>query len=382
MSLIQQGLDKGLICFDEGQKYITYVCQNKRRNWSSPEEKVQAEAFLKLVLLYGYPPEQIEQFVSVKIGSDTREADIVVYSSPEHSSARIVVECKKADISEREFGQAVAQAFSYAATGTVRAKYFWVTSGIKDACFEIPEEEPRQYLSVPDIPQNGASRLARFKYAKDGGTVNGQRLFELETVTEDELTRRFRQAHDSLWGGGQLNPSDAFDELDKLIFCKIWDERKPRKPGEPYDFQIIVEERRDAKEKKRRRPSGEPARSCLSASTPCMTKAGGKTRKCSRSLSVCPRRSCAPWSATLKAFISAAPTWTARAGLLKPFWTPFFAAISASISRPVPLSASSLTRCRSRTARWSGHLLRQRRAGLSALRCSICVQAHTVKNNH
>ena len=57
------------------------------------------------------------------------------------------------------------------------------------------------------------------------------------------MTRRFRQAHQSLWAGGELNPSEAFDELDKLIFCKIWDERhKKRKPGEPYDFQIISEE--------------------------------------------------------------------------------------------------------------------------------------------
>ena len=33
---------------------------------------------------------------------------------------------------------------------------------------------------------------------------------------------------------------EAFDELDKLIFCKIWDERKDRKAGTPYDFQIIT----------------------------------------------------------------------------------------------------------------------------------------------
>ena len=44
-------------------------------------------------------------------------------------------------------------------------------------------------------------------------------------------TRRFEQAHQALWGGGELNPSEAFDELDKLIFCKLWDERKLRKPG-------------------------------------------------------------------------------------------------------------------------------------------------------
>ncbi|RLD58239.1 MAG: hypothetical protein DRJ01_12830, partial [Bacteroidetes bacterium] len=35
------------------------------------------------------------------------------------------------------------------------------------------------------------------------------------------------------------NPSVAFDELDKLIFCKIWDEKHPRKNGEPYDFQLF-----------------------------------------------------------------------------------------------------------------------------------------------
>ena len=48
-------------------------------------------------------------------------------------------------------------------------------------------------------------------------------------------------AHQSLWAGGELNPSEAFDELDKLIFCKIWDERHPRKTGDPYQFQIFKE---------------------------------------------------------------------------------------------------------------------------------------------
>lgn len=239
MDLIQKGIDEGFITFEDEQKYITYVHQNKKRNYSNPEEKVQAETFLKLVLIYGYTPEQIKQFASVQIGSDTKEADIIVYN--EDGSAHIVVECKKEEVSELEFEQAIKQAFSYAATGTVRAKYFWVTSKIKNAYFEIPQKEPKQYSSVPDIPQYGVEQLAQYKYAKGGGTLNGQKLFELEVVSESELTRRFKQAHNSLWGGGELNPSEAFDELDKLIFCKIWDERKPRTNGEAYDFQIFKE---------------------------------------------------------------------------------------------------------------------------------------------
>jgi len=250
MNLIQEGLKKGLIKFDDEQKYITYVHQKKRRNYRNPEEQVQAESFLKLVLVYGYAPERIEQFASVKIGSDTREADIIVYNNDEHTSAHIVVECKKEEVSELEFKQAISQAFSYAATGTVRAKYFWVTSNIKDAYFEIPEKEPKKYITVPDVPQFGVSKLAKYKYAKGGGEINGQKLFELEPVEQDELTRRFKQAHNSLWGGGELNPSEAFDELDKLIFCKIWDERIARKKGEAYDFQIFSEASEEKTNKK------------------------------------------------------------------------------------------------------------------------------------
>jgi len=239
MSLIQEGIKKGLISFDDEQKYITYVYQNKKRNYSNPEEKVQAETFLKLILTYGYDQKRIRLFVPVTIGASVKEADIIVYNNDEHTEAHIVIECKKEDISESEFSQAISQAFSYAATGTVRAKYFGVTSRIKDSYFEIPDKEPKKYKSIPGILPFGVTQSASYKYVKGGAFVNGQQLSELEIVTEEDLTRCFKQAHQSLWGGGKLNPSEAFDELDKLIFCKIWDEKKARKAGEPYDFQLF-----------------------------------------------------------------------------------------------------------------------------------------------
>ena len=80
-----------------------------------------------------------------------------------------------------------------------------------------------------------------------------QRFFDLAVIDQSELTRRFKQAHEALWAGGQLNPSEAFDELDKLIFCKIWDERKPRRMGEPYDFQIITVPKEVEKSETKRR---------------------------------------------------------------------------------------------------------------------------------
>ncbi|WP_217481710.1 type I restriction enzyme HsdR N-terminal domain-containing protein [Nostoc sp. TCL240-02] len=253
MSLISQGLAKDLIKFDDEQKYITYVHQKKKRNFEKPEEQVQAETFLKLILIYGYDPKRLRLFVPVTMGSTVKEADIIVYNDDQCLSPHIVVECKKQEISELEFTQAVEQAFSYAVAEG--AKYVWVTSGIKDQYYQVPTERPKERIAITDIPQYGVDKLARYKYAKGGGSSNGQKLFELEIVAEDELTRRFKQAHQSLWGGGELNPSSAFDELDKLIFCKIWDEKKPRKKGSPYDFQLFSisenEEENAAKRKKR-----------------------------------------------------------------------------------------------------------------------------------
>ena len=79
--LIQKGIDKGLIKFDEENKIITYIHQNKKRNYNNPEEQVQAETFLKLIFDYGYSVEQIRHFVAVKMGADTKEADIIVYDN-------------------------------------------------------------------------------------------------------------------------------------------------------------------------------------------------------------------------------------------------------------------------------------------------------------
>jgi len=259
MSLILQGIAQNLIKLDEEKRYITYVHQKKKRNFGNPEERVQAETFLKLILIYRYDQKRIRLFVPVTIGSTTKEADIIVYNDDEHTSAHIVVECKKEDVSESEFTQAVSQAFSYAATGTVRAKYFWVTSNIKDVYSEIPEKEPKKYLAIPDIPQYGVNELPKYKYAKGGGISGKQKLFDLEVVTEDELTRCFKQAHQSLWDGGKLDSVDAFDELDKLIFCKIWDENKARKQGDPYDFQIfsVVPKPKEREEDRLRRENKE-----------------------------------------------------------------------------------------------------------------------------
>jgi type I restriction-modification system DNA methylase subunit len=189
------------------------------------------------------------------MGSETKEADIAVYSDDECEETYILVECKKEDITDQEFNKAVDQAYSYAVAEG--AKYVWTTSRIKNQYYEVPDKKPKSRIEIPDIPQFGINKLAPYKYVKGGISQTDtddtnivaepdpnvkQKFFELQVVSESELTKIFIQSHQALWGGGQRNPSVAFDELDKLIFCKIWDEKHPRKTGEPYDFQIFRDE--------------------------------------------------------------------------------------------------------------------------------------------
>ncbi|HEX7414018.1 MAG TPA: N-6 DNA methylase, partial [Bacteroidia bacterium] len=252
MSLIDTGIEKGLIRFDEDKNFITYIHQNKKRSYNNPEEKVQAETFLTLILNYGYPVNRIKQFVSVQMGSETKEADIIVYSDDDCHETYILIECKKEETTDQQFKIAVDQAYSYCVSEG--GKYVWTTSKIINEYYEVPDRKPKSRISIPDIPQFGSNKLAPYKYVKGGFKQEDaeedkdkvkepdQKFFELEVVSESELTIIFKQAHQALWGGGQRNPSEAFDELDKLIFCKIWDERHPRKVGQPYDFQLFRDE--------------------------------------------------------------------------------------------------------------------------------------------
>ena len=261
MNIIEQGVSQGLISFNEDKSRITYTHQNKSRNYNNPEEKVQAEAFLQLIFTYGYKSERIKMFVPVTMGREIKEADIIVYNDDDCLEPYILVECKKEEVSEAEFSQAIEQAYSYAFALPGDVKYVWVTSKIRQEYFEV-DKTKNSRNRLPDIPQFGVKTVATYKYVYDADYMpqekGKQKFFGLAIIDQSELTRRFKQAHDALWAGGQLNPSEAFDELDKLIFCKIWDERKDRRMGEPYDFQVITEtepkdEKGDSDETKRQK---------------------------------------------------------------------------------------------------------------------------------
>jgi type I restriction enzyme M protein len=241
-SLIKKGLEKGLISFNEDKTRISYKQCTKSCNYKDPEEQVRAEIYLQLVFEYGYLPKRIQLEYVVPRRTPSDFADIVVFDDDLCKKPFIVVECKKQSVTEAEFIQAIEQGFGNA--NSLSASYLWVTTELKSKYYNVKEFPPmeRNLNIIAAIPRFGQKDLSKAKFYKGAVDENGNKAFDLSVVEQNDLTKIFSQAHQALWAGGKRNPSEAFDELDKIIFCKIWDERKYRKKGEPYDFQEFTGE--------------------------------------------------------------------------------------------------------------------------------------------
>lgn len=68
--------------------------------------------------------------------------------------SHILVECKREEVSEPEFFQAINQAYSYAYVLPNNVTFVWITSGLKNEYFEVNKEKSSK-ISQPDISQFG-----------------------------------------------------------------------------------------------------------------------------------------------------------------------------------------------------------------------------------
>lgn len=157
MSLIDRAVRDRYVVINKKKDLLIYLPQGKERKLSNPEEQVELETYVDLIYTYGYPPEKLRVYEKIQIGSSTREADIVVYRDRECKDPLIIVECKKRQISERVFEDAVNQGFSYAAV--TNAEYVWVTSGDRHAMYEVWHD------AIQERERNQLSRLPRHREA-------------------------------------------------------------------------------------------------------------------------------------------------------------------------------------------------------------------------
>ncbi|MEH0153970.1 type I restriction enzyme HsdR N-terminal domain-containing protein [Limibacter armeniacum] len=166
MKRIAKATKDRIIYLNKKNNSVTYLLSGKTRSLNNPEEEVQLDTYLSLVYDYHYPAERISVCQPVKMGSATKEADIIVYADDACNAPYLIVECKKKGVSSNVFEGAVDQGFSYASA--TMAKFIWVTDGDNNAYYEVFPHAigERDENILPDIPSHNSEQKVGYKFRK------------------------------------------------------------------------------------------------------------------------------------------------------------------------------------------------------------------------
>lgn len=232
--IVAKGIELKLL--QKNEHKIRYAGTRSWRTFRSSQDYLLATMFVRLVTEYGYEKGQIQLEESSVDGTP------ILYVE-RGKLDQLYIYVLNDEITSQEY-QEYCRKTNHSLLSKKDVKiYAMYTTPIKAECYQLLPSKSI-IKSVVDIPASYTLKLPTYKYiyqAKEYKRINPQSNYKsLTPVNYETLTRSFKLAHNALWAGGQLNPSEAFDELDKLIFCKIWDERNVRKTGEPYAFQIMT----------------------------------------------------------------------------------------------------------------------------------------------
>lgn len=208
------------------------------------EEYVRQWVLKELVETYGYPKEWFgERLVieeTVRMGSTEKQADISIKNSGRKTY--LFVETKHSGIAKPEFDAAREQLETYL-SATHTATIGMVTDGKRTQVLE-KKIDPNDFNLLPDIPSYDKEKI-RYKSVltreikADAVDEHEKKKTGLKPLTEN-LNSLLFDCHSLIRDIDGLHDDEALDELSKIIFTKIYDERDVcRKPeGTPFRFQI------------------------------------------------------------------------------------------------------------------------------------------------
>lgn len=188
----------------------------------TPEEQVRQSYICRLVNVYGYYLEQMDEELKVNNshrGQGKARADIVIWKSKEdkkkNKAAFIVVECKAETVKIRQ--EDYYQGANYAAWSG--ASFFVTTNEKETKFFRVDKDSmPKDLDEIIDIP--------------NASIINDQKkvdklLSQTKAFSRDEFAKLLQKCHNIIRNNDKLSPEAAFDEISKILFMKIRYERNP-----------------------------------------------------------------------------------------------------------------------------------------------------------
>lgn len=201
------------------------------------EEFVRQWALAQLLTVYKYPKEWLGERIiieePVKMGSTEKEADISIKNVNRRTF--LYIETKKRGVSDDEFKEAERQLETYLAS-THTATIGLVTDGdrIKTLRKKI---DPNDFEYIPDLPGYGLDSRIRTQLVREIPENTDSRTTGLR-ILSDDYERVLFECHSAVRDVDGLHDDEALDEICKIIYTKIYDERQTTKQPEGTAFRF------------------------------------------------------------------------------------------------------------------------------------------------
>ena len=203
------------------------------------EEFVRQWALARLLEVYRYPADWIGERIvieePVKMGSTHKEADISIKNANRRTF--LYIEAKKRGISDDEFMDAERQLETYLAA-THTATIGMVVDGDRAKTLR-KKTDPNYFEYIPDLPSYGLEIKNRVQLVRElPSDIAAERSTGL-SVLDTNYERVLFDCHRAIRDADGLHADEALDEICKVLYAKIFDERTVTKQavGTPFRFQ-------------------------------------------------------------------------------------------------------------------------------------------------
>lgn len=218
------------IKLDSKGKIIDYFDESIRRE-NKPEERVRQKTACMLHKDFCYPIDRIALERSIKIGSETKRADIVIYKSPSDKQANnqggifLIAEIKAPNIKEPD-GQLISYISASSAEGGL-----W-TNGDNILYYKRNSDNSiEEYICIP-------------KFGEPWDAIGKHKKSDLIQPVDLKLT--FKRCHNAMFRAG-IDSEDVALDMTRILLAKHEDEESA---DEDCKFRMTQEEYSDPQKRK------------------------------------------------------------------------------------------------------------------------------------
>jgi type I restriction enzyme M protein len=192
----------------------------------SSEDDVRFKFVVSYLKKKGYSVDCVDFNKSIKVQEGRKEktifADAVVYIDEKKQSSIILVETKSPN---EVLGKAdMEQAISYARLLPRIAPFALLTNSVQTRVYQVVTKD--RIADIPDRKDLSEDIVALVISKEIQASLRQEAIHELFIIDDVKTFRSIlRQCHNEIRNNEGYDPTQAFDEMSKILFCKMYEEK-------------------------------------------------------------------------------------------------------------------------------------------------------------